>query len=118
MYPFYPSYQSPYPAQVPQIQVMQPQQAPSIQYVDGKKNVESIQMPANSSAIFMDSKEKKFYTKQTDASGSATIKSFDYTESEEEKPVEYVTKSEFESFKAKMKGARNESNNGDARKQQ
>ena len=56
--------------------------------------------------------------KQTDASGIATIKSFDFKESEDEKPTEYVTKAEFEKFKANLKGGRHESTNDANRKQQ
>ena len=73
-------------------------------------------MPANSSAILMDQNLSRFYMKQTDASGVATIKAYDFKEAETEKPVEYVTKSEFEKFKATMKGGRNESTN-ESRKQ-
>ena len=99
MYPIYPAI-SPY---VPQAQ---PQ---SIQYVNGRQSAESYQMPANSSVILMDSNLARFYMKQTDASGMATIRSYDFKETEQEKPAEYVTKSEFESFKAEMKGAQHES---------
>ena len=88
----------------------------SIQYVNDRKSAESYPMAANSSVILMDSNLPRFYLKQTDASGMATVKSYDFTETEEEKPVEYVTKAEFESFKKNMKGAgaRHESSN-DAR---
>ena len=96
-------------------QLQQPQQG--IQYVNGKQGAESYQMAANSSVVLMDSNLPKFYMKQTDASGIATIRSYDFTESEEDRPVEYVTKKEFESFKEKLKGAKNESTY-DARKQQ
>ena len=100
----------------PQIQLPQT----CIKYVNGKQGVENHQMAANSSEVFIDEDAKKFYTKKTDATGNATIKCFDYTESEEDKPVEYVTKAEFESFKAKMKGAgkKNEQSNGNVGKQQ
>ena len=94
-----------------------PTQTQSIQYVNDKASAESYQMPANSSVILMDSNLPRFYMKQTDASGVATIKSFDFKETEKEKPVEYVTKAEFEEYKAKMKGGRHESNTESARKQ-
>ena len=95
MYPYYP-FQS----------YSQPQ---NIQYVNGKSSAETYQMSPNSSVILMDSNQARFYMKQTDASGVATIRSFDFKETEEEKPAEYVTKSEFESFKAEMKGVKHES---------
>ena len=109
MYSFYPSIPS-FPQQMGAAQPLQ------IQYVNSKQSAESYQMPANSSVILMDSNLPRFYMKQTDASGVATIKAYDFTESEEEKPTEYVTKAEFEKFKASVKGGRHESTN-DARKQ-
>ena len=110
MYPIYPN---PYQ----QLITPQPQQQ-NIQYVNGKPSAETYQMPASSSVILMDSNLPRFYMKQTDASGMATIKSYDFKETEAEKPTEYVTKAEFEKFKANLKGARNESTNDVNRKQQ
>ena len=106
---YYPPMQSPF------MMAFQQQQAPqqpqtNIKTVNGKASVESFYLPPNSSDIFMDEPNKKIYTKHVDASGVASIKSYDYTESEEEKPVEYLTKAEFEAFKASMKGAKHESN--------
>jgi len=106
MYPF-----SPYQSFIPQ-----PAQQ-NIQYVNGKQSAETYQMQPNSSVILMDSNLPRFYMKQTDASGVATIKSYDFKETEVEKPKEYVTKEEFEKFKANLKGARHESTN-DATKRQ
>lgn len=91
-----------------------PSVSQTIQYVNGKQSADSYQMAPNSSVILMDSNRARFYLKQTDASGMATVKAFDFKEAEEEKPAEYVTKSEFESFKAEV---RHESTN-DVRKQQ
>ena len=109
-------YLNPYQPQfMPQIQVPQPQPQ-SIQYVNDIKSAEAFQMPPNSSAILMDANLSRFYMKQTDASGVATIKSYDFKEAEAEKAPEYVTKAEFEKFKQTMKGARHESSN-DVRKQ-
>jgi hypothetical protein len=98
MYSMYP-FQSPY--------LSQPTQ--NIQYVNGRQSAESYQMPANSSVILMDSGKARFYMKQTDASGMATVRAYDFKEAVEEKPTEYVTKSEFESFKAEVKGVKDES---------
>ena len=96
-------------------QLMRPQ-TQAIPYVNGRQSAESYQMGANSSVILMDANLPRFYIKQTDASGMATIKSYDFKETEAEKPKEYITREEFESFKSKLKGVRNESTN-DARKQ-
>ena len=82
----------------------QAQQQKTINYVNGKAGVESSILSANSSDVYIDTGAKKFYTKQVDASGVATIKEHNYTEVEEAKPIEYVTKAEFELFKATMKG--------------
>lgn len=103
MYSYYP------PMQQPLFTPPMPQgPAQSIQYVNGKQSAETYQMPANSSVILMDSNKSRFYMKQTDASGNATLRSYDFQETEEEKPQEYVTKQEFEAFKTKLKGGRHE----------
>lgn len=107
MYGIYPPYQA--TQYLPQLQPLQ--QPISIQYVNDLKSAESFQMPASSSVILMDANLPRFYMKQTDASGVATIKSYDFKETEAEKPKEYVTKEEFEKFKANLKGAKNESTN-------
>ena len=107
MYPLYPFQNTPYLQQ----------QVQNIQYVNGKQSAESYQLPANSSVILMDSNCARFYMKKTDASGLATIKAYDFKEVEDEKPQEYVTKAEFDKFKASMKGVKHESTN-DARKSQ
>ena len=99
MYPIY-QYQS---------FLSQPTQA--IQYVNGRQSAENYPLTPNSSVILMDSEKARFYVKQTDASGLATVKVYDFTEAEEEKPVEFVTKNEFESFKAELKGVRHEPDN-------
>ena len=101
---------------LPQFPMQQPSQ--SIQYVNDRQSAEAYQMTANSSVILMDSNLPRFYMKQTDASGKATIKSYDFKETEEAKPAEYVTKEEFEAFKAKMKGVNRNESTHDARKQQ
>ena len=81
----------------------------TIQYVNGRQSAEGYPLTANSSVILMDSSMPRFYVKQTDASGMSTLKAYDFTEVEEEKPAEYVTKSEFEKFKEGLKGVKHES---------
>ena len=98
MYPFFPYQSTPYL-----------NQAQNIQYVNGRQSAESYQMPANSSVILMDSNLPRFYMKKTDASGMAMVRAYDFKEVEENKAPEYVTKKEFESFKAEMKGEDHES---------
>lgn len=113
MYSYYPTVPNVYPQL--NIGASQPTQ---IQYVNNKQSAETYQMQPNSSVILMDSNLPRFYMKQTDASGVATIKSYDFKETEEDKPTEYVTKAEFEKFKQSMKGVRHESSNDANRKQQ
>ena len=106
-----------YPFQAGMLQTQPQVQSQQIQYVNGKQSAEAYQMPINSSVILMDSNLPRFYLKQTDASGTVTIKAYDFKEAEDEKPIEYVTKQEFEKFKANLKGGRNESTNDANRKQ-
>ena len=80
------------------------QQAPTIQYVDGQQGAEQINLPPNSSGVYLDNNGKDMYIKQTDANGTVTIKACEYREKQKEKPKEYVTKEEFEKFKAGLKG--------------
>ena len=102
---------APFLQQTPQPQVQ------TIQYVNGKSSAESYQMAPNSSVILMDQNLPRFYMKQTDASGSATLKAYDFKEVEAEKAPEYVTKAEFEKFKANLKGGgRHESTDDASRK--
>ena len=86
-------------------------QQQSIQYVDGLSGAEQISLPPNSSGVYLDNNKKDMYIIQTDANGKATIQSYFYKEKEKEKPKEYVTKDEFEKFKAGLKGGvKHESN--------
>lgn len=85
-------------------------QQKTINYVNGRSSVESAYLPPNSGDVYLDTTSNKFFIKQTDSNGIPTIESYDYKKSEVEKPKEYVTKEEFEAFKAKMRGGRNESN--------
>jgi hypothetical protein len=105
MYGYYPPIQTP----ILQQQLMPSQQ--TIQYVNDRASAETYQMAANSSVILMDANLPRFYMKMTDASGQSTIKSYDFKETEAVKPTEYVTKAEFESFKKKIKGVKDEPNN-------
>lgn len=103
---YYPPMQSPF-----LMPFQQQQQTPqNINYVSSKESVDSFFLPPNSSDMFLDESNKKFYTKKVDANGVAVIRAYDYTESAEEKPKEYVTKEEFEKFKSTLKGVKHESN--------
>ena len=115
MYPFY---QNPLQQLVtPQAAIATPAQ--TIQYVSGKESVDNYFLPPNSGVVLLDSAKKKMYINKTDATGAASIEVNDYHPAEEEKPVEYVTKAEFDKFKATMKGVKYEHNQpvNDTRKQ-
>ena len=81
----------------------QPQQQQNA-YVSGIQAVEKAYLPPSSSAVYLDNNGKDMYIKQTDANGMSTVKSCEYREKQKEKPKEYVTKEEFEKFKANLKG--------------
>ena len=83
--------------------VPQPQQnIPTINSVNCRASVENFFIPPNGSDVFVDEINKKFYTKKVDAGGSVIIESFSYTKDEEEKPNDYVTRSEFETLKKNL----------------
>lgn len=105
MYSYYPTLQSPF--QQPLLPIQQDME--DIKYVSGKSGAEAFNMLPNKKAILMDANLPRFYMKQTDANGQATIRTYDFKEAEAEKPTEYVTKAEFESFKADIKGVKHES---------
>lgn len=94
MYPVF----NPYPAITPPIS-SQAQQ--TIQYVNGRSSAEAYQMPVNSNVLLMDSTQSRFYIKQTDASGIATIKTYEFKEVTADTDSKgFVTREEFEAFKA------------------
>jgi len=103
MYSYYPTQFNAFPTQTNAFLTQ------NIQYVNDRQSAEAYQLPVNSSVILMDSNRARFYMKQTDASGASTIKTFDFKEAEEDRPAEYVTKTEFNAFKAELKGVENES---------
>lgn len=105
MYSFYPTPTFPnlFPNQM-NMNVGTTQPSTTIQYVDGIKGAEQINLPANSSGIYLDNNQKDMYIIHTDANGKAVVKVCEYREKQKEKPKEYVTKEEFEKFKASMKG--------------
>lgn len=52
----------------------------NIIWVNGKENVNAIQLPPNSSVLLMDSQNDKFYIKTTDDIGLGKIRTFNYKE--------------------------------------
>lgn len=107
MYSYYPT--PAFPNLFPNQVTSQP--TPTIQYVDGQQGAEQISLPPNASGVYLDNNKKDMYIIHTDANGKATVQVCYYKEKEKEKPKEYVTKEEFEKFKANLKGGmKHESN--------
>lgn len=118
MYPNYASqpFQNPYAAgQVAANRLAQMPQAPTgmnpyaqmnmqpqsdLQFVNGRESVDVYPMAPNSKVLLMDSTMPRFYIKQTDASGMATVNAYDFTAASEKPAEEYVTRAEFEEWKA------------------
>lgn len=79
---------------------MQPQPASELQFVNGRESADMYAMPPNSKAILMDSTMARFYLKETDASGMARVTAYDFTPATDAPATEYVTRAEFEEWKA------------------
>lgn len=75
---------------------------PEVQFVNGIGSAQAYQMGPNQRVILMDSEKARFYFKETDAAGVASIKAYDFTEAKDDEPqtVDYVTRAEFEEWKA------------------
>ena len=87
------------PSIIPQIQ---------IKYVDGIAGAKEYQdsLPFNSSEIIMDKNEDIFYVVSKDGNGSVPkylTKGYFYTEQEQPPEANYLTKDDFESFKAEIR---------------
>lgn len=85
-----------------------------IQFVNGRASAEVYVMPPSSRIILMDSNLARFYLKETDATGFAKITAYDFSEVVEPEPtsVEYITKQEFEEWKAKFNESFNQKQSG------
>lgn len=73
-----------------------------IQFVNGIESAQAYTMPPNSKQILMDSNQSRFYLKQTDASGMASIKAYDFCEAQTNQSQDYVTRQEFEELKGML----------------
>lgn len=77
-----------------------PQPQSDLQFVNGRESVDVYPMAPNSKVLLMDSTMPRFYIKQTDASGMATVTAYDFTAATDAPADEYVTRAEFEEWKA------------------
>lgn len=113
MYGFQQPFQNPYAAgqiaqqrlaQMPQTQnpyAPAPAPQPSdILVVNGRESADAFAMPPNSRAILMDSTLARFYLKETDAAGMARVTAYDFAPASDAPAEEYVTRREFEEWKA------------------
>ncbi len=66
-----------------------------LKFVNGIESAMAYQMPPNSKVLLMDQNIARFYLKQTDASGMASVKAYDFVEAAESKQ-EFLTREEFE----------------------
>ena len=81
-------------------------------WVQGIEGAKAYVVPAGVSVLLMDSEKERFYIKGSDASGMPMpLRVFEYKEIKESEPAqvsaqEYVTKEEFEKFKAEITAER------------
>lgn len=112
--PFTAPYQQPAPP--PQVDASQQVQRPTLQvpWVNGEVGAQAYLIAPNSTVLLMDSDNPIFYIKTSDLSGKATIQAFKYEEINPSAPVSstaptnYVTREEFEAFKASLSGKKEE----------
>lgn len=72
---------------------------PEIQYVNSPESADSFNLPPNKTVVLFNQNNDEFYIVQTDASGSKTRNDFTFKAKAKNKPVEYVTKDEFNELK-------------------
>jgi hypothetical protein len=108
-----------YPQFPMQMQSTPQQQVTPMQFVQSRESAMQFQMPNNCSVALFDQNEQRFYVKTTDASGSATLKTFSYTEDVADDPAnKYATKDDIEELKKQIeeikKGSINNERNANA----
>ena len=73
---------------------------PEVQYVPSSESVDAFNIPPNKTAVWFNENKDELYIIRTDASGSRVKKEFTYKEKAKDARLEYVTRGEFEDFKA------------------
>ena len=81
------------------------QQRLDLQMVNGPESAMAYQMPPNSRQVLMDKNMARFYLVETDATGMKSMKAYDFAEAEEEPRAEYLTRREFEEWRASYESA-------------
>ena len=92
------------PQSVPQFPSFNPMPAniPEIQYVSSPESADAFNLPPNKTAVLFNQNNDEFYIIQSDASGSRTRTDFTFKVKAKDSSSEYITRGEFEEFKASM----------------
>ena len=77
---------------------------PEIQYVNSPESADAFNLPPNKTVVLFNSNNDEFYIVQSDASGSRTRTDFTFVKKAKDSRSEYVTRGEFEDFKASLDG--------------
>lgn len=91
-----------FPQLTPQ-QYQPPQQQPSqpkiiVAYINGIEEAKGFILASNTIAFLIDTQSPTMFRKITDETGVATLKEFEIIEKTETPPVEYVTKTEYQTL--------------------
>lgn len=85
---------------------IQQNQNNNIIFVQGEVGAKSFQLQPNQSVMLLDNDDSKFYIKTTDSTGMSTLKAYRFEEIKDASggsiENKYVTKEEFDSFKANI----------------
>lgn len=81
-----------------------------VKFVDGVEGAKACMVPMGAKALLMDQSTQRFFIKDVDYNGIATLKVYEFHELSNETPTnQYVTRQEFEELKAALvKGGSNE----------
>ena len=77
---------------------------PEIQYVNSPESADAFNLPPNKTAVLFNQNADEFYIISSDASGSRTRNDFTFKAKSKEKPVEFVTRAEFDELKDLVTG--------------
>lgn len=95
----------PYPTNnyhVPQFPTFTPMNTsiPEIQYVNSPESADAYTLPPNKTCVLFNQNNDEFYIISADASGSRTRNDFTFKPKAKDARSEYVTRGEFDDFKA------------------
>ena len=82
---------------------------PEIQYVNSPESADAFNVPPNKTIVLFNQNNDEFYIVQSDASGSKTRTDFTFVKKAKDARSEYVTRGEFEDFKASVEASTNAS---------